>query len=113
MGRLWVPRAGWFDAPSACRVSRAGACDERVQNCPHLQMRLFPAACRADVALVELCRNGVVARCPARLLSSMIGRTLVANRLALAFRTALPRFATSAMCALHPYIDRRADGVIE
>src|ERR1700730_12791359 len=62
MGRLWVPRAGWFNAPSACRVSRAGACDERVQNCPHLHMRPFPAACRADIALVELRRNGVVAR---------------------------------------------------
>ena len=34
------------------------------QNCPHLPMRLFPAACRADIALVELCRNSVVARCP-------------------------------------------------
>jgi hypothetical protein len=39
---------------------------------------------------------------PARMISSMIGRTLAANRLALAFRTALPRFATSAMCGLHP-----------
>jgi hypothetical protein len=34
---------------------------------------------------------------PARMISSMIGRTLAANRLALALATALPRFATSAM----------------
>jgi hypothetical protein len=64
MGRLWVPMADRFNAPSACRVSRDGACDERVQNCPHLHMRPHPAAGRADIALVELGRNGIVARCP-------------------------------------------------
>jgi hypothetical protein len=53
-----------FNAPSACRVSRDGACDERVQNCPHLRMRPHPAAGRADIALVELGRNGIVARFP-------------------------------------------------
>jgi hypothetical protein len=31
---------------------------------PHLHMRPFPAAGRADIALVEPCRNCVVARCP-------------------------------------------------
>src|ERR1700730_6567538 len=64
MGRLWVPMADRFNAPSACRVSRDGACDERVKNCPNLHMRPFPAAGRADIALVELGRNGIVARCP-------------------------------------------------
>src|SRR5256884_2854033 len=37
---------------------------------------------------------------PLRLISSMMGRTLAANRLAFAFRAALPRFATSAMSGL-------------
>jgi hypothetical protein len=41
-----------------------GACVERVEDRPHLHMRPCPAARRADVALVELGRNGVVARCP-------------------------------------------------
>jgi hypothetical protein len=31
---------------------------------PTCNMRPFPAACRANIALVELCHNGVVARCP-------------------------------------------------
>ena len=37
---------------------------ERVQDCPHLRMRPHPAAGRADIALVELGRNGIVARFP-------------------------------------------------
>src|SRR5256886_1693611 len=37
---------------------------------------------------------------PLRMISSMMGRTLAANRLAFAFRAALPRFATSAMPGL-------------
>jgi hypothetical protein len=52
-----------FNAPSACPVSRAGACHERVQNCPDLCMGPDPAPCCAHIALVKLCRNGVVARC--------------------------------------------------
>src|SRR5262249_25097861 len=44
---------------------------------------------------------------PLRMISSMMGRTLAANRLALAFRAALPRFATSAMSGLPRRFPRR------
>src|SRR5580692_6611810 len=60
MGRLWVPRTGWCNAPSACRVSRDGACDERVQDRSNLYMRPCPASSCPNIALVELRRNGVV-----------------------------------------------------
>jgi hypothetical protein len=70
MGRLWVPMADRFNAPSACRVSRDGACDERVQNCPHLDMRPYTTTRRANIALVELRSNSIVA-----------GRTLPHDRI--------------------------------
>src|SRR5262249_39398524 len=44
---------------------------------------------------------------PLRTISSMMGRTLAANRLALAFKAALPRFATSAMSGLPRRFPRR------
>ena len=60
MGRLWVPRTGWF-APSACRVSRGGACLERVQDRPDLHMRPHPAASSTHAPLIELGSTLVVA----------------------------------------------------
>ena len=57
----------------------------------------YATARRLDVALIELLSDGVVAGHTARMISSMIGRTLAANRRALALAAVLPRLATSAI----------------
>jgi hypothetical protein len=62
----------------------------------------FPPRAVRTLRLLSFAAMALWLVAPARMISSMIGRTLAANRLALAFRTALPRFAISAMCGLDP-----------
>jgi hypothetical protein len=55
---------GGVTARQLCVSYRGDACAvalERVQDCPDLHMRPDATARRTDIALVELCGNGVVA----------------------------------------------------
>jgi hypothetical protein len=66
-----------------------GAVRERAKHRPDLYMRPPAASRRGNVALVELCGDGIEARGAGL---RMIGSTLAANRLAFAFSAAVPRF---------------------
>src|SRR5499433_1779326 len=80
--------AGVLAPPKGCRIAPTCTC----VHVPPRAVRTLRSLSLAAMALWLVT--------PLRMISSMMGRTLAANRLAFAFRAPLPRFEISAMSGL-------------